>query len=107
MKGAGKIPVKEVIKMPLKPVNTILEKYFKNKAPDIVSIDVEGLDLEILKSMDFEKYQPKIICVETLQYDDQQNGYKNTYLIDFMLTKKYAVYADTRVNTIFCRKDII
>jgi FkbM family methyltransferase len=106
MKGLGKIPVEKVIKMPLTPVNSILEKYFGAKAPNFISLDVEGLDLDILKSMDFNKYQPEVICVETLGYDDQQQSYKLSDIPDFILTKNYAVYADTRVNTIFCRKDL-
>lgn len=105
MKGLGKIAVEKVIKMPLIPVNNIMEQYFANKAPDFISLDVEGLDLEILKSLDFNKYQARVICVETLGYDEQQEGFKLNAIIDFMQTKNYEVYADTRVNTIFCRKD--
>lgn len=107
MKGRGKIPYEKVIKMPLVPVNTILEKYFAGKAPDFISLDVEGLDLEILQSMDFEKYRPILFCIETLMYDENQRTFKNEALINFMLSKDYFVYADTRVNTIFCRKDIL
>ncbi len=106
MKGLGKIPVEKVIKMPLVPVNSIMEKYFPEKAPDFISLDVEGLDLEILQSMNFDLYRPKLICVETLKYDDQQNGYKDSTVTDFMLTKNYFVYADTRVNTIYCKNDL-
>jgi FkbM family methyltransferase len=106
MKGLGKIPVEKVIKMPLIPVNTILEKYAGSQAPNFISLDVEGLDLEILKSFDFHKYQPEVICVETLNYDENQQGYKANNIIEFMLTQNYEIYADTRVNTIFCRKDI-
>jgi FkbM family methyltransferase len=106
MKGLGKIPVEKIIKMPLVPVNSIMEKYFPEKAPDFISLDVEGLDLEILQSMNFELYRPKLICVETLKYDDRQNGYKDSTVTDFMLTKNYFVYADTRVNTIYCKNDL-
>jgi FkbM family methyltransferase len=106
MKGLGKIPVEKVIKMPLITINDILEKYFENRAPHFISLDVEGLDLAILKSLDFNKYQPEVICVETLSYDDNQQTYKQNDTIDFMLTKNYDIYADTRVNTIFCKKDI-
>ncbi len=106
MKGHGKIPIEKVIKMSLVPVNTILEKYFKDKAPNFISLDVEGLDLEILKSLDFKKFQPEAICVETLGYDENQQGFKLTGIGDFMLSQGYSVYADTRVNTIFCRNDI-
>lgn len=106
MKGLGKIAVEKIIKMPLITVNSILETYFNEKAPNFISLDVEGLDLEILKSLDFNKYQPEAICVETLGYDDNQQTFKLQEIIDFMLTKNYNIYADTRVNTIFCLKDI-
>lgn len=106
MKGLGKIPVEKVIKMPLVPVNSIIEKYFPENMPDFISLDVEGLDLEILQSMNFDLYRPNLICVETLKYNDQQNGYKDNTVTDFMLTKNYFVYADTRVNTIYCKNDL-
>ena len=107
MKGMGKIKVEKVIKMPLTVVDTILEKYFKNNVPDFISLDVEGLDLEILKSMNFEKFQPMAICVETMAYDEHQQTFKIKDIAEFMLTQNYVTYADTRVNTIFCRKDIL
>lgn len=103
MKGTGKIPFEKVIKLPLISINSLMEKYFANKAPNILSIDVEGLDLDILKTLDFSKYSPDMVCVETLQYDESQNGYKNTAILDFMRGNGYEVFADTRVNTIFYR----
>ncbi|MCW3111974.1 MAG: SAM-dependent methyltransferase [Segetibacter sp.] len=106
MKGLGKIAVEKVIKMPLIPVNTILEKHFPDHHLNLISLDVEGLDLEILKSLNFSKFKPDVICVETLGYDDNQESYKLTDIINYMLTKDYEIYADTRVNTIFCRKDL-
>jgi len=107
LKGVGKIKIEKVLKIKLIPVNTIFNTYFSDKQLNLLSIDVEGLDLDILKSMDFEKYRPDVICVETLKYDNQQNGYKNTPIIDFMLARRYTVYADTRVNTIFCRNELL
>jgi len=107
MKGLGKVAVEKVIKMPLTTINAIMEKYFSQQSPNILSIDVEGLDLEILKSLDFQRYNPEVICVETLQYDSQQKGHKNNDIINLMSTQQYEVYADTRVNTIFCKKSIL
>lgn len=106
MKGLGKIPVEKVIKMPLTPINSILGKYFGNKAPNFISLDVEGLDLDILKSMDFEKYPADVICVETLGYDDNQQSFKLNDITAYMLVNGFDVYADTRVNTIYCRKEL-
>lgn len=107
MKGLGKVSYEKVIQMPLLAVNDILQKYFTDRAPHILSLDVEGLDLQILQSLDFNRWQPAMICVETLQYDSQQNGFKNNSIISFMQEKNYAVYADTWVNTLFCKKELI
>jgi FkbM family methyltransferase len=106
MKGLGKINYEKIIKMPLVSINDILQKHFNEKAPNFISLDVEGLDLEILKSLNFEKWKPDIICVETLQYDDKQRGFKNNDIINFMLQNGYSVYADTYVNTIFCKTEL-
>lgn len=106
MKGLGKIPVEKVIRLPLVNVNVILEEHFKKAAPNLVSLDVEGLDLEILKNWDFKKFKPEVICVETLAYDEKQETYKLTDISEFMVTQNYEIYADTRVNTIYVRKDL-
>jgi FkbM family methyltransferase len=106
MKGVGKINWEKIIKVPLVPVNTIIEKYFDDNAPDFISLDVEGLDLEILNSLNFKKYRPHLICVETLFYDHNQSMVKDSKIADFMRTVGYEIHADTYVNTIFRRTDI-
>ncbi|MEO8765033.1 MAG: FkbM family methyltransferase [Ginsengibacter sp.] len=100
MKKVGKIAYEKVIKVQLLNINTILNEYCK-KVPDFISIDVEGLDLAILQSLDFNLYEPKVFIVETLKYDGNQKEFKNQEIIDFMTAKGYDVYADTHVNTIF------
>jgi FkbM family methyltransferase len=99
MKNLGKIRYEKVIKVPLISINKVIEKYF-TKRPDFISLDVEGLDLELLKSLDYERVAPKIICVETLLYDKEQKESKNFALIEFLKEKGYEVFADTHINTI-------
>jgi len=62
---AGHIKVEKVIKMPLLDINDVMSSHF-DKAPSYVSIDAEGLHLAILKSIDFDRFRPLAICVETL-----------------------------------------
>lgn len=107
MKGMGKIPVDKVIKVPLTPVNALVEKYFSSGGPNFISLDVEGLDLEILQSFDFNRFRPDVFCVETVGYDENQRPFKIDAILDFMLSAGYKIYADTWVNTIFCRKDLL
>ncbi|WP_199769589.1 FkbM family methyltransferase [Helicobacter pametensis] len=53
--------------METKPLNQILDKHLSpNQQIDFMSIDVEGLDLEVLETNDWIKYRPKILLVEAL-----------------------------------------
>jgi FkbM family methyltransferase len=100
----GKHKPGSIIKTSLLDINEVMEKYF-SPYPNLISIDVEGLDLEIAKTINFEKYKPEIFCAETLWFAKNNKETKNIQLIDFFKTKDYFVYADTYINTIFCRKD--
>jgi FkbM family methyltransferase len=89
-----------------KSLNEIITAYFK-PAPNFISIDVEGLDLEILKTLDFEKFRPEVICVETIPFAVGLSGDKMPDIAAFMYSKGYVAYADTHINTVFCRKDVL
>ena len=99
------VKVEKVIKIPIVSVNDIISNYCEC-VPNFVSIDVEGLDLCILHSLDFEKYRPEVFCVETLEYTTDKNPLKNTDIINFMISNGYFVYADTFINTIFVESSI-
>ncbi len=96
----------EVKKVPLKNINDIFKKYFAPH-PNFISLDVEGLDLDILESIDFDTYQPEVICVETITFGYLNNSEKKIDSISqFMHSKGYFTYADTHINTIFCLKKL-
>jgi FkbM family methyltransferase len=99
--------IKEVKSTPLLDVTSILDKYHGGKFPDLFSLDVEGLDEQIIRSMNFENSFPKVICIETLSYSDNGNGVKNTSLIDLVRSKGYFNYADTYINTIFVKENLL
>lgn len=84
----------------------IFKKHFSDKAPDFISMDVEGMEFQILKAMNLDKYTPKVICLETVDYSNDGRSEKNTALIDFVKNKGYVVYADTGINTIFILEKI-
>lgn len=94
------IKIEAVSKTALLNVNEIMSKYFKT-TPNIFSLDVEGIDLDILKSIDFNTYRPEVFCVETLTYTNDTGEQKITSIIEFMTDNGYMVFADTYINTIF------
>lgn len=99
------IELQNVIKIPVDTLNNVLKKNYGGKIPDFISLDVEGLDLAILKSIDFNQHRPKVICVETISYSTVGRGVKSNEIIDFVCSKGYINYADTNINTIFVRED--
>ena len=83
----------------------ILSENFNSKFPDLLTIDVEGLEKDIIESIDFERSHPKIICVETAEYSSTGSGAKRLDLIGMIESKGYYLYADTNLNSIFVKNE--
>jgi FkbM family methyltransferase len=100
----GNVKISKIIKIPLISINEIIEKHFKS-IPNFVSLDIEGLDYDILKSFDFSKYRPEVFCLETLTYTENNAEKKIVEFTEFMKSNNYIAYADTYINTIYVDKD--
>ena len=58
---------REVIPIKTVTLNSVIEdSKFKNHKIDLLSIDVEGSELDVLKGFNLDKYRPDIIVVEFL-----------------------------------------
>jgi FkbM family methyltransferase len=99
----GTYQINEVVKVPLVNINNIIKENFETY-PDFLSIDIEGLDLDVLKSLDFNQYPVPVICVETCIYSENHIRPKDHSIAAFVLSQGYEVYADTYINTIFVHK---
>jgi len=99
-KGHKVINTYETIVMPL---NEVLDIHCKNKNIDIMSIDVEGMDMEVLKSNNREKYKPHYIVLETLIYISDDTPWKKDeeQYTQYLKQYGYEKIADTYVNTIY------
>jgi FkbM family methyltransferase len=95
---------KYVFEVRLANINTIISKYFKTY-PKLLSIDIEGSDLLVLKSLNLEKYPIPVICVETCNYSENYIRPKNPLVLEHLLSRGYEIYADTYINTIYVNKD--
>ena len=85
-------------------VNDILESYF-DSSPTFINLDIEGMEMEILRNIDFEACRPLIIIVETIPYRVKLSSEeKNTEIVSFMRLKDYSEYAFTGINSIFVDK---
>lgn len=46
-------------------INSLFEKYSVPSTFDFLSVDIDGEDYWVMKSLDLEKHRPRVICVET------------------------------------------
>lgn len=79
--------------------NVLSQNIKTHQQIDFLSIDVEGFDLNVLKSNDWDKYKPKVILVEELNCDLELILEKGS-VTKYMHLKGYKLYAKS-VNTLF------
>jgi len=79
----------------------VLDKYLPPKQTiDFLSIDVEGLDYQVMSSNNWDKYKPKVILVEDLELSSLKNI--NTSKVCLFLEQRgYVLLAKTMRTLIF------
>jgi FkbM family methyltransferase len=66
-KKSGKYNILDIKNVRVTTLAAILEEHLPvNKKIDFLSIDVEGLDVEVLESNDWNKFRPKVVLVELI-----------------------------------------
>ncbi len=92
--------IADIIKIPLNSINQIISDHF-NDSLDLISLDTEGIDEQILTSMNFSNSRPKVFCVETINFLASDAKHKTSAISSFMSNNGYTQYAHTHINTIF------
>lgn len=78
-------------------LDEILSKHINDQKIDFMSIDVEGLDLQVLKSNDWNKFKPTFLLVEDLSFDFSDVASSSTFRL--LHTHNYNLWGKT-LNTV-------
>ena len=83
----------------------------ENKVPvgfDFLSIDVEGIEEEVIENFNFKKWMPKMVVIELTDTKlKSENAKSHQRIMVKMVDKfKYKVVYKDWINTVFIRKDI-
>ena len=97
---SGKYSLIRELSVPVVSLGSIIAEHFKDGL-DLLSLDAEGLDLSLLRSLDYQMTRPLAICVETVGYSETLAKPKSPEVTSFLTSAGYAVFADTFVNTIY------
>ena len=101
-KGLMKIPFKKTIRVPSLKLETVLEKY-NIGIIDLLDIDVEGTELDVWKTFDYEKHKPKVIIIEYYTFGLANNSQN---IKDFFSKLPYKLVYTTCANFIFLNLDL-
>ncbi|SHM61135.1 FkbM family methyltransferase [Flavobacterium saccharophilum] len=89
--NGGEIKSIEVQMIRLEYINEIEEKKI-----DFISIDTEGNEFDIIKSIDFEKISVKVLVIE--------NNYKNVDLFNFLINNNFILIATLHTDEVYINK---
>ena len=91
----------ETKSLSVKPLYNVLQNQNITQPIDFMSIDVEGLDLEVLKGNDWNKYRPELLLIELLNFNISEASTHETVI--FLNNMGYVLFAKT-FNTVFFKK---
>lgn len=99
---------KEVLQV--RRLATIFKQHCVNLTIDFLSIDTEGYDYEVLKSNDWKKYKPKVICIESAAFTGSWQTELLAPMFDrshrYLLRLGYKNVYRNKINSIYQLTDI-
>lgn len=95
--GAGGGVARQV-EVPALRMKDLMARHFAEEPPVYLSVDIEGMDLEVLRDMDFSGHRPFIVQAEPSEHHIAGNA---AAISDYLASQNYVLVAKTDVNLIF------
>jgi FkbM family methyltransferase len=93
-------------KIVTKTLEEVLKTYLpKHKTINFLSVDVEGLDLEVLRSNNWQLFRPEYILIECLHWNIDRVQTNEIY--QFLSEKGYVFFAKTIYTVIFVAIELV
>jgi FkbM family methyltransferase len=80
-------------------LDSVLERCGIQGPISLLSIDIEGHELPALRSLDLERWQPRLVCLEVATAD----GQRSTESVDHLVAHGYEIALDLGLNLILQR----
>ena len=74
-----------------------VQQCYRYKSIDFLNIDIEGHELEVLKTVDFSYFAIKVICVEIISNSQNINKRENE-IFKFLKKKRYKLKFKLGIN---------
>ncbi|MDP4712433.1 MAG: FkbM family methyltransferase [Saprospiraceae bacterium] len=91
--------IQETIDIPVEPLWKILDGLSLPPRIDFMSVDVEGMEMDVLMSNNWDRYRPEFLVVEQLRLDVQ--GIMKTDVYRFLQSADYKLVSRTLNSSIY------
>jgi FkbM family methyltransferase len=102
--GEGTYRIAGTTDVEVRTVADILAEHWQG-CPDLLSLDVEGGDVAILRTMPDWPDRPTVVCAETLSFAELGTETKVDEVSSVLDGLGYVPYAETYINTVFVLKE--
>lgn len=97
--------LKDQMKIQMQRLENIMKRYVKSDI-DFMTVDTEGLDLEVLKSNDWKTFRPKLLVIETIDFIDllvnpKKVSERKNIISSYLRSKGYREYFSNGLNTLY------
>lgn len=83
--------------IPCRPLQGIIDEYMPGKRIDLLNVDVEGQNFEVLKTLDWQKNRPRVVCIE----DDSFSFEKGSEIHVLLTSHDYALHSRVGLSSIY------
>ena len=87
------VQVKAEVEVGNQTLDSLSERYFK---PDFLKIDIEGSDLEVLKTINLDEIKLDLLMIEASDFD-KEGRYE---IINYLQSKNYKILYDNKLNVV-------
>lgn len=87
------------------PLQSLIDDNVSNIKINLLNIDAEGMNIQVLKSIDWNKIHPDVICIEDDYFDFLNKDDFNSRIFSFLTQKSYILYANVGLTCIYKLKN--
>lgn len=93
----------ETKSVPVCRLSHLLDEYLPpEKKIDFMSIDTEGFDMHVLRSNDWQRFRPALICIESVTHTfNRKDNEKDDEHAEFLKSVGYVKIFDNGLNSIY------
>ena len=77
-----------VVRVPARTLTDVIQQQHPEGDIDLLSLDVEGMEAQVLRGLDFSRYAPRFLCIEVRRIEEIKAVLGDRYVLRAVLADK-------------------